>query len=159
MAKLQIVTEEDPILRKKSKYVDQVTPRITTLLDDMLETMRDAGGAGLAAVQVGVLRRVIVVEVDGEVFQLINPVIVEREGTHRDIEGCLSIPGKCGVTERPMKVTVEALDRHGRKITVSGEGLLAKAFCHEIDHLDGILYTDIALRMLSKEEMREMNDE
>jgi len=155
MAKLNIVKIEDPILRKTSKPVDKITERTLTLLDDMLETMRDANGAGLAAVQVGVLRRIVLVEVDGRVYELINPKIISQEGENEDIEGCLSVPGKMGITIRPMKVTVEALDREGNTVRYDGEGLLAKAFCHEIDHLDGIIYTDKAIKMLTPKEMRE----
>ena len=160
MALLRILTENDPLLRKKSKPVGEVTDRIIRLLDDMTETMRHAEGVGLAAPQVGVLRRVVVVEcVPGEVIELIDPVIVESSGLQRTREGCLSLPGKCGITERPMKVTVEATDRNGNRFTVSGNGLLAKAFCHELDHLDGILYSDVAKKMLTPEEIRRMNQE
>lgn len=160
MALLKILTEKDPTLRKTSRPVTEITPRILTLLDDMTETMRNAEGVGLAAVQVGVLRRVVVIEcVPGELIELINPVIVESSGLQRTREGCLSLPGKCGITERPMKVTVEALNREGKKVIYTGTGLLAKAFCHEIDHLDGILYADVAKKMLTPEEIRKMNDE
>lgn len=159
MALLKIVTEEDPILRKKSRPVTEVTDRIRTLLDDMAETMRKADGVGLAAVQVGVLRRVIVIETEpGELIELINPRIIESSGKQRTPEGCLSLPGKCGITERPKNVTVEAMNRNGEIFTLSGTDLLAKAFCHEIDHLDGILYTDIAKRMLTKDEMEGDDD-
>ena len=160
MALLKILTETDPTLRKKSKPVGEVTDRIRTLLDDMTETMRHAEGVGLAAPQIGVLRRVVVVEcVPGEVIELIDPVIVETAGMQRSREGCLSLPGKCGITERPMKVAVEATNRQGERFRISGNGLLAKAFCHEIDHLDGILYSDIATKMLTPEEIRRMNQE
>ena len=155
MAILKIVKEGDPILRKVSRPVEEITPRILTLLDDMKDTMHKAEGAGLAAVQVGVLRRVVVVEcVPGQLIELINPVIVESSGLQRTREGCLSLPGKCGLTERPMKVTVEAMNREGKLFRVTGTGLLAKAFCHEIDHLDGILYSDVAKKMLTPEEIR-----
>ena len=154
MALLKIVTEENPLLRKKSKPVTEINERILTLLDDMAETMRKADGVGLAAVQVGVLRRIVVIETEpGQLIELINPRIIESSGKQRSQEGCLSLPGKCGITERPKNVTVEAMDRHGQIFTISGSDLLAKAFCHEIDHLDGILYTDIAKRMLTREEM------
>lgn len=160
MALLNIITEKDPTLRKKSRPVTEITDRILTLLDDMAETMRDAEGVGLAAVQVGVLRRVVVIETEpGELIELINPVIVKKSGKQRTYEGCLSLPGKCGITERPMDVTVEALDRRGNRIIINGSGLLAKAFCHEIDHLDGILYLDVAEHMLTDEEIRKMNEE
>ena len=160
MALLNIITEKDPTLRKKSRPVTEITDRILTLLDDMAETMRDAEGVGLAAVQVGVLRRVVVIETEpGELIELINPVIVKKSGKQRTYEGFLSLPGKCGITERPMDVTVEALDRRGNRIIINGSGLLAKAFCHEIDHLDGILYSDVAEHMLTDEEIRKMNEE
>ena len=145
MAKLKILKDGDLALRLKSRPVSVVNERILTLLDDLTETMRLADGCGLAAPQVGVLRRVVVVETEpGTVYELINPVIVRREGEQHEIEGCLSIPGRQGYTNRPMKVTVEALDRNGVLQTYEGEGLLARAFCHEIDHLDGILFTDHA---------------
>ena len=160
MALLKIITENDPTLRKKSRPVTEITPRILTLLDDMAETMRNAEGVGLAAVQVGVLRRIVVIEcVPGQLLELINPVIIETSGLQRTREGCLSLPGKCGITERPMKVTVEALNREGKKVTYTGTGLLAKAFCHEIDHLDGIIYSDVAKRMLTPAEIRNSDDE
>lgn len=145
MAKLKILTEGEGALRLKSRPVSEITPRILTLLDDMTETMHHAEGVGLAAPQVGVLRRVAVVECEeGKLYELINPVITKREGEQNELEGCLSVPGKQGYTKRPMKVTVEAMNRNGEMCTYEGEGLLARAFCHEIDHLDGILYIDHA---------------
>lgn len=148
MAKLKIVKEGDEILRKTCRPIDEITPRIKTLVDDMIETMRDADGCGLAGPQVGVLRRVAVVECEeGQVYVLINPKIIAFSGEQEETEGCLSIPGKWGITHRPLYVTVEALDQNGKKYTVNGEGLLARALCHEIDHLDGILFTDKAIRM------------
>lgn len=157
MAILQIIKDDDPTLRKTSREVTEITPRILTLLDDMAETMRHANGAGLAAVQVGVLRRVVVIEcTPGELIELINPKITSQKGEQRDYEGCLSIPGKYGMTVRPQSVTVEALDRSGKLRKYTGSGMLAKAFCHEIDHLDGILYTDKAIKMLSDAELQEL---
>ena len=155
MAVLKIVTEKDDeeFLRKKSREVTEITPRITTLLDDMVETMRAANGCGLAAVQVGVLRRVVVIETEEGLFEFINPVIVRKTGTQEGTEGCLSLPGKWGITRRPKCVTVRALDRNGNEIEVTGYDLLAKAMCHEIDHLDGIIYTDKAIRMLGADEV------
>ena len=157
MAILKIVKEEDPILREKSREVKEITPRIIRLLDDMADTLHKANGAGLAAVQVGVLRRVVLVEVEEDkLYEMINPVIVERsEETQNEIEGCLSLPGKWGITHRPMTVTVEATDRNGERYSVTGSGLLARAICHECDHLDGILYSDNAVHMLTKEEIKE----
>lgn len=156
MAILKIVTEGDPILRKKSREVEAVTPRILTLLDDMKETLHDADGCGLAAVQVGVLRRVVLVETDEiGLVELINPKVIARAGEQRNVEGCLSIPGKYGITRRPEAVRVRAMNRKGEIFEVSGHDLTARALCHEIDHLDGILYTDHALRMLSPEELEQ----
>ena len=157
MAILKIIKDDDPLLRETSREVKEITPRIIRLLDDMTDTLRKANGAGLAAVQVGVLRRVVLVEVEaGQLYEMINPVIIERsEEIQEEIEGCLSLPGKWGITQRPMTVTVEATDRNGKKYTVTGSGLLARAICHECDHLDGIVYTDRAIHMLTKEEIKE----
>lgn len=156
MAILNIVKEGDPLLRKTSKKVDEITPRIIRLLDDMRDTLHHADGCGLAAVQVGVLRRVVLVETErGKLIEMINPEIIYREGEQHNIEGCLSVPGKYGVTTRPMTVTVRATDRNGKQFEVTGSELAARAFCHEIDHLDGILYIDHA-KMLSDEELEEM---
>lgn len=157
MAKLKLVYEDNPLLRKVSRPVSEITPRLHQLLDDMAETMRAENGCGLAAVQVGVLRRVVVIETEpGKLLELINPEIVATEGVQTDYEGCLSIPGKYGITERPMTVTVRALDRNGQPFELTGSEFLAKAICHEIDHLDGKLYTDCALRMLTPQEMAEL---
>lgn len=159
MALLNILKESEPTLRKTSREVGEITPRIITLLDDMIETLHDANGAGLAAPQVGVLRRICIVETDETgLVEFINPVIIEREGEQEELEGCLSIPGEWGYTRRPAKVTVRALNRRGEEFTISGEDLAARAFCHEIDHLDGILYKDHAVHMLSAEEIRELED-
>ena len=143
MAKLKIIKIGDDTLRKVCRPVEKITPRIVTLLDDMIETMRDADGCGLAAPQVGVLRRIAVVEVEeGKVIELINPKIIAYAGEQNDQEGCLSIPGRWGITKRPMHVTVRATNRHGETFEVSGSELLARALCHEIDHLDGKLFLD-----------------
>lgn len=145
MAKLKILKVGDETLRKTCRPVDTVTPRIQRLIDDMVDTMRAADGVGLAAPQVGVLRRVIVIETPNEgLFTLINPKIIAFSGEQETEEGCLSVPGRWGITKRPMYVTVKALDRNGEPVTVNGSGLLAKALCHETDHLDGKLYIDIA---------------
>lgn len=154
MALRNIVEEGDSVLRKISKEVKEVTPRICDLLDDLIETMRAAEGVGLAAPQVGVLRRVCVVEVDDQVYELINPVIVSKDGDQYGDEGCLSVPGKAGAVHRPERVTVSCLNREGKQVTYEGEELLARAFCHEIDHLDGILYIDKAdnIHFLDEEE-------
>lgn len=154
MAKLNILKEGDPTLRKVSRNVDAITPRILTLLDDMAETMRAANGCGLAAPQVGVLRRVVVIETEESgLIELINPKIVKSSGRQTEVEGCLSIPGKAGITDRPAKVTVRALDRNGKKIELTGEDLLARAFCHELDHLDGKLFIDNVIEMLEPDEI------
>ncbi len=159
MAVLKIVKIGDDLLRKKSRPVDEITPRILQLLDDMKDTMRAADGCGLAAVQVGVLRRIVLVETErGELIEMINPEIIAKEGEQQDIEGCLSVPDKCGITTRPMTVTVRAMDRNGKIFEVTGSELKARAFCHEIDHLDGILYSDHA-RMLTQEDLEELYEE
>lgn len=146
MAILNIVKVGDEVLRKKCRTVDEITPKIQTLLDDMRDTLKKANGVGLAAPQVGVLRRICIVEnEDGEVIELINPVIVkESKERQHEIEGCLSVPNQWGITDRPAKVTVEALNRNGKKFRVSGTGITARCFCHEIDHLDGKLFIDDA---------------
>ena len=151
MARLRIVKFGDPMLRKKARPVEEITPRICTLLDDMIETMRHAEGCGLAAPQVGVLRRVAVIEVEeGTVYELINPKIIAFSGQQEESEGCLSNPGKYGVTKRPMHVTVRAMNRKGETYELNGSGLLARAICHECDHLDGKLYTDVQIRELGE---------
>ncbi len=145
MAKLKILKVGDETLRKVCRPVDAITPRIIRLLDDMTETMRAADGVGLAAPQVGVLRRVVVIETPDEgLIELINPKIIAYSGEQESEEGCLSVPGRWGITKRPMYVTVRTLNRRGEVVDIRGEGLLAKAFCHELDHLDGKLYIDIA---------------
>ena len=160
MAILTIRTDSDPILSKVCRPVDEITPRITTLLDDMIDTMRSAEGVGLAGPQVGVARRIVVVEcTPGEVYELINPVIIEKDGVQLGKEGCLSLPGQCGIVSRPMTVTVEATNRKGERSQVSGTGLLARAFCHELDHLEGILYPKVAQRMLTYEELMKLSEE
>ena len=141
------------MLRKTARPVDQITPRILTLLDDMIDTMREAGGCGLAAPQVGVLRRIVVCEVEeGEVIELINPEIIKQSGSQTGREGCLSLPGKQGIVTRPSYVKVRALDRNGVMREYEGTELLARCFCHEIDHLDGILYPKRATRMVDPDE-------
>ena len=148
MAKLQIRKIGDEVLRKNCRPVDEITPRIITLLDDMINTMRAADGCGLAAPQVGILRRIAVVEVEpGEVYELINPKIIAFSGEQEGREGCLSVPGRWGIVTRPMHVTVEATNRKGETYQVTGHELLARAFCHEIEHLDGKLYIDSATSM------------
>ena len=149
MAKLKIVKIGDDTLRKVCRPVEKITPRIITLLDDMLETMHDANGVGLAAPQVGVLRRIAIVEVEeGQVIELINPKIISFAGEQNEQEGCLSIPNRWGITKRPRHVTVRATNRHGELFDVSGSDLLARALCHEIDHLDGKMFIDCMIEEL-----------
>ena len=153
MARLKIVKFGDPMLRKVSRPVTEITPRIITLIDDMIDTMRAEGGCGLAAVQVGVLRRIAVIEVEeGNVIELINPKIIAFAGEQNEQEGCLSNPGEDGITQRPKAVTVRAMNRHGEEFEVSGSDLLARAICHECDHLDGKLYIDVQIRSLDDDE-------
>lgn len=145
MAKLKIVKIGDEILRKRCRPVEEITPKILTLLDDMAETMRAADGVGLAAPQVGILRRIAVVEVEeGHLYELINPKIIAFAGEQEGTEGCLSVPNKWGNVKRPMYVTVRAQNRNGDEVEIRAEGFLARALCHEIDHLDGKLYIDVA---------------
>ena len=153
MALRNIRINDDPILRKKSRKVEELDQRTQTLIDDMFETMYDAGGVGLAAVQVGVLKQVIVIDTDqpGEKLVLINPEIIAQEGENVSPEGCLSIPGKAGYVKRPNQVTVRAMDRNGQIYEKTGTGLLAKAFCHEIDHLSGQLYIDKVEKWIDEE--------
>ena len=156
MALLKIVKESDDLefLRRKSSPVKDITPRITGLLDDMIETMRNANGCGLAAPQVGILRRIAVVEVEeGEVYELINPKIIASAGEQVGAEGCLSVPGRYGEVKRPRHVTVRATNRHGEQIEITAHDFLARAFCHELDHLDGHLYLEKVTRMLDEEEL------
>ena len=155
MAILNIVKEGDPTLRKVCRPVTEITPRILQLLDDMRDTLIEANGAGLAAPQVGILRRICLVDTGEEILELINPEIIATEGVQNELEGCLSVPDVWGVTERPMKVTVRATNRFGEEFTAEGEGLVARCFCHELDHLDGHLFTDRAVHILTPEEIKE----
>jgi len=141
----QIVTDEE-FLRKKCKPVENFDSKLWQLLDDMAETMYKTNGVGLAAIQVGVLRRVVVIDVDDQngLIELINPEIVKTSGEQDGPEGCLSFPGRYGDVKRPNKVTVKAFDRFGKPFKLSGEALLARAFCHETDHLDGKVFVDLA---------------
>lgn len=142
MATRMIRTDDDPVLRKISKIVEKIDDRIHTLLDDMLETMYAADGVGLAAPQVGVLKRVIVIDIGEGIVELINPEIIESVGEICDTEGCLSLPGESGEVKRPEKVKVRGLNRKGIEIIYEADDLFARALCHEIDHLNGILFTD-----------------
>ena len=144
MAKRNIRTNSDEILRKTCKPVKEITPNILTLLDDMAETMYQANGVGLAAPQVGILKRIVVIDIGEGLVEMINPVILETEGTQTGEEGCLSIPGATAVVTRPNYVKAQATDRDGNLFVIEGEELMARAICHELDHLDGVLYTDKA---------------
>lgn len=144
----------DEILRKKAKKVEKFDERLSQLLDDMAETMYQANGVGLAAPQVGILKRAVVIDVGEGLVELINPVIVEQEGEQVEVEGCLSVPDVLGEVKRPKMVRVEAQDRMGNKIELSGEDLMARAICHEVDHLDGVLFVDKVIRFVDKEEKK-----
>ena len=153
MAKRKIVQYGDDTLRRTCRPVEVITPAILTLLDDMAETMHAADGVGLAAPQVGVLRRIAIVETEpGKLIELINPKIIAYAGEQEGSEGCLSLPGQFGMVKRPMHVTVRATDRHGKTFEMSGSELLARAFCHEIEHLDGKLFIDSAEYMLEDDD-------
>lgn len=152
MALRDILLDGDPALRRKARLVDRIDERIFMLLDDMLETMRNADGVGLAAPQVAVRRRVVIVDVGEGLFELINPGVVSIHGEQCNEEGCLSIPGVSGYVKRPERVVVRAQNRAGEWVEYEGSGYLAVAMCHEIDHLDGILFTDKMLE-LSEEEL------
>ena len=160
MALRNIITQEQPTLYKKSRVVTDFNDRLAQLLDDMRDTLAESGGVGLAAVQVGVLRRaVLVIETnvpEGEeeyVIELINPEVIEASGEQEGAEGCLSFPGEYGIVKRPMHVKVRAQDRHGEWFEVEGDGLTARCFCHEIDHLDGVVFTDKCERMRTEDEL------
>lgn len=162
MAIRVIRTDEDPILRKRSREVKEINDRITTLLDDMLETMYEADGVGIAAPQVGILRRAIALDVGDGPMKLINPEIIEQEGSEIDVEGCLSVPNFNGTVERPAWVKVKYLDETGEQKEVEATGLFARCLCHEIDHLDGILFSDKYIDEISREDLikaREANDD
>ena len=162
MALRKILTDENPALKKVCRPVTAFNDRLATLIDDMKETVVHANGVGLAAPQVGVLRRaVLVIETnvpegeDEQLIELINPEIVESSGEQYGAEGCLSFPDEYGLVRRPMDVTVRAQDRNGEFFTVSGTGLTARCFCHEIDHLDGVVFTTLCERMLTQEELEQ----
>lgn len=150
MAIYKIIEEGDPVLKEKCKEVPTITPNIHKLLDNMADTMYAAEGVGLAAPQIGISKRVVVVDTGEGLIELINPVIINQEGEDTDVEGCLSIPEVVGEVTRAAKVLVEALDRHGNKKNYTGEGLLGRAFQHELDHLEGILFIDKASRIQRK---------
>ncbi|NLA58259.1 MAG: peptide deformylase [Firmicutes bacterium] len=159
MAVLEIVKEGHPVLRKKAEPVAQVTKRIRKLVKDMLETMYEASGVGLAAPQVGISQRIIVVDVGEGPVVLINPEITQAAGTEIDSEGCLSIPGKWGYVERAREVVVTGLNESGRSVRVQAEGLFARALQHEIDHLDGVLFIDRALEIKDEDQGEDQDEE
>lgn len=142
MAIRNIVKYGDEILHKVCRSVLSFDEKLAQTLDDMADTMYKAEGVGLAAPQIGILRRYCIIDIGDGLIELINPVIIEESGVQTESEGCLSLPGDYGITKRPMKVTVRAQDRHGNTFTISGEGLKARAFCHEIDHLNGIIFKE-----------------
>ena len=153
MALRKIVTVGDPILTKVCRPVTKFDQKLAILIEDMIETMHDANGVGLAGPQVGILRRVCIVEDEqGEIIELINPEIIKTEGEQTGLEGCLSVPGKYGIVTRPMVVRVRAQDRYGTEFEVEDEELTARCFCHEIEHLDGHLYTEHC-KILSEDEL------
>ena len=157
MALRRILTAEEPTLDKVSRPVTKFDEKLWTLLDDMAETLADANGVGLAAPQVGILRRVVVIDVGDEIVELINPEIMETSGEQDGMEGCLSVPGEYWMVKRPNHVKARAQDRHGDWFEIEGEELIARCICHECDHLDGHLYTEIAYRKLSDEEIERMH--
>lgn len=157
MALRTILTDGDPALHKACRPVTQFDEKLHDLLDDLKETLAHANGAGMAAPQVGILRRaVIVVDANDQMLELVNPEIIEREGEQEGFEGCLSVPGRWGVVKRPMKAKVRAQDRNGSFFEVEGEEIVARCFCHEIDHLDGHLFTELAGRLYTNEELDEL---
>ena len=160
MALRNIVTVGDKVLSKKCRPVTNFDERLGILIDDMIDTLEDANGVGLAAPQVGILRRVVIVDAGEEgILELVNPEIVEQSGEQTGLEGCLSVPGKYGIVTRPNVVKVRAQDRFGDWYEVEGEELIARCFCHELAHLDGQLYTEVAERMLTPEELEELMEE
>ena len=156
MATRNIITEGNPTLTKVCRPVTSFDERLATLIDDMKETVVQANGIGLAAPQVGVLRRVVVVDLGEEIIELVNPRILEQSGEQDGLEGCLSVPERFGMVKRPNYVKLEAQDRHGDWYEYEGEELIARCFCHELEHLDGHLYTERAYRMLSREEYEKL---
>ncbi len=146
----------DPVLRQKAVSVSKFTPQLRLLLEDMAETMLEAEGVGLAAPQVGIAKRIIVVKVDEGILEVVNPEITSAKGTEVDVEGCLSLPGVFGEVPRYDRVTVSGRDRNGKKIELTAEGFLSRVLQHEIDHLDGVLFVDRASRLLSPEELQKM---
>ena len=150
----KILTDKDPALHKVCKPVEKFDKKLHKLLDDMRETLIDSNGVGLAAPQVGILRRVVLVDIGDEILELINPEMLETDGEQVGPEGCLSVPGKYGLVKRPYWAKVRAQDREGNWYEAEGEELIARCFCHELDHLDGIIYTEVMERFLTDEELQ-----
>lgn len=162
MALRKILTRdtEEASLRKKSRPVTVFDKRLHMMLDDMVDTLKDSGGVGLAGPQVGILRRLVVIEKeDGTILEMVNPVIIDTAGEQEGLEGCLSLPGMWGIVKRPMTVTIKAQDRYGEEYTETASGLIGRCFVHECEHLDGILYVDRADRMLTEEELQQLEEE
>ena len=151
----KILTDKDPALHKVCRPVEKFDWRLHRLLDDMRDTLDEANGVGLAAPQVGILRRVVIVDTGEEILELVNPEMLETSGEQEGPEGCLSVPGKYGLVKRPFYAKVRAQDRHGNWFETDGEELTARCFCHELDHLDGIIYTQVMERLLTDEELME----
>lgn len=149
----KILTTDDPALHKVCRPVEKFDRRLCKLLDDMRQTLAEANGVGLAAPQVGILRRVVIVDTGEEILELVNPELLETSGEQEGAEGCLSVPGKYGLVKRPNYAKVRAQDRNGEWFEAEGEELIARCFCHELDHLDGIVYTEIMERFLTDEEL------
>ena len=149
-----ILTDKDPALHKVCRKVEKFDWRLHKLLDDMRDTLIDSNGVGLAAPQVGILRRVVLVDIGDEILELVNPTMVETDGEQVGAEGCLSVPGKYGLVKRPYYAKVRAQDRDGNWYEADGEELTARCFCHELDHLDGIIYTEVMERLLTEEELQ-----
>lgn len=159
MALRKILTDKESALHKVCKPVEKFDRKLHNLLDDMQETLVDSGGVGLAAPQVGILRRVVLVDTGEGILELVNPTLVETDGEQVGAEGCLSVPGKFGIVKRPNYAKVRAQDRDGNWYEAEGEDLIARCFCHELDHLDGIIYTEVMERLLTEEELQELSSD
>ena len=155
----KILTDAEPALHKVCRPVEKFDRRLHKLLDDMRQTLAEANGVGLAAPQVGILRRVVIVDTGEEILELVNPELLETDGEQVGAEGCLSVPGKYGLVKRPYYAKVRAQDRNGDWFEAEGEELIARCFCHELDHLDGIVYTEVMERYLTEEELNGDSEE
>lgn len=155
----KILTDKEPALHKVCRPVENFDRKLHKLLDDMQETLLEANGVGLAAPQVGILRRVVIVDTGEEILELVNPELIETDGEQEGPEGCLSVPGKYGLVKRPYYAKIRAQDRYGEWFEVEGEELIGRCFCHELDHLDGILYTQVMERFMTEEELAADDEE